>query len=335
MSPALKVEVSYQSCKHWIRRLHYLKNVSKLFLQDVTSHMKNRHFAQGECFGDNFELYIVKTGLVSWSKGEGRVILLRSGSVWGDEHLFLNAPELLPPNTSTTMTFTEVLSIDRTTFKAVCQDYPEYHGLFHRIYIQYAFIRTVLYVVKIEKKKKNWAFNKTVALGQIDPTSEDADDIQHHNVQARKARRSLEALRKSDELHMSFGQFSRQNTQTSQTISRQNTVNTRQGESSPRSVLDVEDSSGSHSDDASMAPSRPRVAASSSATLSPAVVKRLTDLPNRLIELDERLSSEIRGVKAQTQRVETLILKRFELLEESLGIDRNKLATKSVSEFVC
>lgn len=153
MSPALRIEVSYQSCKHWVRSLPYFKNVSKLFLQDITSNMKTQHFAQGETFGDNFVLYILKNGLLSWSKGIGQIKILRSGCVWGHEHLFLNNPDLLQPNTATTMVFTEVLSIDRKTFKQVCEEYPEYQPSFHQVYLKYTFTRTVFYVVQLEKKK--------------------------------------------------------------------------------------------------------------------------------------------------------------------------------------
>lgn len=212
MSPALRTEVSYQICKIWIRRLYYFRNVSKLFLQNITSQMKNSHFSQGETFGDNFVLYILKVGLVSWSKGQSKFIMLRSGSVWGDEHLFLNNPELLQPNTVTTMTFVEVVSLDRKIFKAVCEEYPEYIAQFHRVYLHYAFLRTIRWVVQQERLK-----NVVYALSQAkhadcssdmdheDARSDHGSDVQNHALQVSKMRRSVTAkLSNSSDMRICF-----------------------------------------------------------------------------------------------------------------------------------
>lgn len=148
MSPALRMEVNYESCKVWVRRLPYFKKVSKCFLQDVSTFVNTSNYAQGETFGDNFTLYIMKLGLISWSKGADRVIILRPGAVWGEEHLFLNNPELLRPNTATCFTFAEVLSLGRKGFKQVCDVYSEYRPQMRKYYLWYAMIRTILFAAE-------------------------------------------------------------------------------------------------------------------------------------------------------------------------------------------
>lgn len=307
MSPALRTEVSYQSCKTWVRRLPYFKNVSKLFLQDVTSHVKTWHFAQGETFGDNFVLYILKVGLVSWSKGQGKLLILRPGSVWGDEHLFLNAPELLLPNTVTTLTFAEVLSLDRKTFKGVCDDYPDYKARLYRYYLWYALVRTV--VNAADKKRKHDAVRaqeEAVANGH----REVEDVVNHHAIQAMKSRKHIEVeLKKSAKELQIFQSQAHKDPESSSPL--------RPHFQSRIVTQDEED----------VWNTNPDVAAASSAEIN----TRLTDLSDRLTGLDVRLSDRLNGlddrlskglqaITARTTAMEDLIAQEFRLLKEDIGI---------------
>merc|ERR1711920_1223065 len=78
--------------------------------------------------------------------------MLTAGSVWGEEHLLLLNPILLVPNTACTLSFVEVMSLDRTSFEKVCDECPESLPMIRKYYIKYAVIRGILYEAGRRKK---------------------------------------------------------------------------------------------------------------------------------------------------------------------------------------
>jgi len=87
--------------------------------------------------------------------------ILRPGSVWGDEHLLLNAWWLLEPNTARALSFAEVMNLKRIDFEEVCERHPETRTKFRKYFVKYAVINGMIYAAKQEKQKRRHAFTKS------------------------------------------------------------------------------------------------------------------------------------------------------------------------------
>lgn len=175
----------------------YLAGTSKLFLMEVTMHLKTHLYAKHETFGENFTLYILKAGMGNWSKGNGKICLLTSGSVWGEEHLLLTRAELLRPNTTTTMTFSEALSLERKSFNGVCEEYPEYSHRLRRQRNWYVVSRSILAMVAKEQSKAKQSSMSTdnqdfISTDSKRSTYASKRGVSMHEVKEAQARRSLE-----------------------------------------------------------------------------------------------------------------------------------------------
>eukprot|EP00746_Dinoflagellata_sp_MGD_P136897 gnl/MRDRNA2_/MRDRNA2_70747_c0_seq1.p1 gnl/MRDRNA2_/MRDRNA2_70747_c0~~gnl/MRDRNA2_/MRDRNA2_70747_c0_seq1.p1 ORF type:complete len:705 (+),score=118.54 gnl/MRDRNA2_/MRDRNA2_70747_c0_seq1:78-2117(+) len=188
MSPTLKLEVLYQMSKDWIRRVPYLAGTSKLFLMEITMHLNSQRYGQKEVFGDNFRLYIMKAGICNWIQGEGKNSLLRAGCVWGEEHLLLNNWELLRPNTASSITFVEVLSLDRDMFTQVCSEYPEYDQTMRWYYRNYAVSRGIMVYAAKSRKGLTPQSSKDFKLPKEFTDEEDvlADSIKDQQGRAKR-----------------------------------------------------------------------------------------------------------------------------------------------------
>lgn len=160
-------------------------------------HVKAHHYAQKETFGANLTLYILKVGMCNWSKGSGRMCIMRPGDVWGEEHLFLTHWELLRPNTSTTISFCEVLTLHREAFAQVCADFPEYKRQMRNAHKYYIVTRGLLvYAAKLKAAAKRELKGRTDSNLSMTSMSRsrESDDDEHghsHMVRDRQAKRDI------------------------------------------------------------------------------------------------------------------------------------------------
>lgn len=152
MSPVLRTEVCFFMYKKWLQRVSYLRGTSKLFTSRLTLAMDKQTYAKEETFGDDFKLYILVMGMAS--RGEGKICIMGTGSTWGEEHLLLSAWFLLRPNTAFAMTYIEVLSLDRSSFEAVVEEFPEMQLHMRRFFVWYLVIRGIIHRGKAVKEKR-------------------------------------------------------------------------------------------------------------------------------------------------------------------------------------
>jgi CRP-like cAMP-binding protein len=194
MSPELKTEVLYEISRDWIRRVRYLRGTSKLFLQDLTMHLKTHLYAHSETFGDNFMMYIMRTGMCNWTKGQGKMCIMRPGDIWGEEHLFLTNFELLRPNTTTTISFTEVLSLAREAFQKVYADYPEYKDRMRKFHVWYIFSEGILVYAQKQKRRSatNLSLCESQCLAQSDIDYGEDKSAEAHRRKELQQRRHLQ-----------------------------------------------------------------------------------------------------------------------------------------------
>eukprot|EP00928_Gymnodinium_smaydae_P009175 TRINITY_DN13398_c1_g1_i2.p1 TRINITY_DN13398_c1_g1~~TRINITY_DN13398_c1_g1_i2.p1 ORF type:complete len:498 (+),score=76.47 TRINITY_DN13398_c1_g1_i2:257-1750(+) len=193
MSPQLRTEVTYWTNKGWLRRVPYLANTSRYFMQEIAMKLKQEHFGLGETFGSNFKLYILNRGLASWSKSQGKSNVLLPGTVWGEEHLLLTNPDIMIPNTSRVVTFVEVLNLSRSDFKSVCGDHPEFDSQMKKYYLWYTMVRTLIFAAN-KKREEQFQEKKLGKHSTHDDHAYDAhNDINHmlHEQEAIKAQREL------------------------------------------------------------------------------------------------------------------------------------------------
>mmetsp|Transcript_31673 Transcript_31673/g.67298 ORF Transcript_31673/g.67298 Transcript_31673/m.67298 type:complete len:712 (-) Transcript_31673:20-2155(-) len=154
MSPRLRTEVAYQQHRTWMRRIPYMKGLSKFLLAQVAAKLQSCQASQNETFGKNFMLYVVDLGLVGrFGKVVGKLCILHPGAVWGEEHLLLSALCLLTPNVATAITYALMLTLDRESFIQICQDYPECRPQMRKQYIKYTLTRGILYMAKQEQRQ--------------------------------------------------------------------------------------------------------------------------------------------------------------------------------------
>merc|ERR1739848_377535 len=87
-------------------------------------------------------LHILSKGVASRFP---RFRILEQGAVWGDEHLLLRAWWMLDDVTAVSLTFVEVLTIDRELFSEICEDHPQDHKYLRRCVVKWAVYRGVIY----------------------------------------------------------------------------------------------------------------------------------------------------------------------------------------------
>lgn len=145
MSPCLQNEVAVELHKVWLRRVPFLAGSSRYLIADLARRITTEHYAQRETFGSNFRLYVMNRGLCSRTHGfRARIRLMLPGSVWGMEHLVFYSAHLFEPNSSTTITFCEVLVLTRDAFEQVKVDYPENNVKIRKFFVKMVVIRGII-----------------------------------------------------------------------------------------------------------------------------------------------------------------------------------------------
>mmetsp|Transcript_65613 Transcript_65613/g.150337 ORF Transcript_65613/g.150337 Transcript_65613/m.150337 type:complete len:397 (+) Transcript_65613:2-1192(+) len=185
MSPSLQREVAFEMNRGWLRRVKYMSGVSRLFVTEVAEKLASRQYAQSESFGENFHLYVLARGMCS--RGTRRLIICNPGCVWGEEHLLLTAWWLLPPNTARSLSFAEVMSLDRESFASVAAHHPEAQEKIRSCYKWYCVTRGVLFAAAEQSR----TLKKTAAIDDETLENEHLHHVQRNLRQRRSMSRSF------------------------------------------------------------------------------------------------------------------------------------------------
>ncbi|CAK0889591.1 unnamed protein product, partial [Prorocentrum cordatum] len=133
------------------------------FVLDISLSLDFRMYASEEYFGKPFTLYILSTGIcmrehLRLRVGEAhrkagaaavwdRQLVVRQGAVWGEDFI-LSDSTLLSPFTAMSMSYVEVLLLDRGDFLNICEkhqkEYPELPRAVRRHVVRLAFRRGVI-----------------------------------------------------------------------------------------------------------------------------------------------------------------------------------------------
>jgi len=131
LSPGLQGEVVMEFNRKWLEKVSLLAkvlfwsessengDVFRAFVVDVSLKLHPSVHAQSEVFGTPHVLYICMLGLVS---RKGRVH--RTGAVWGADFMLVDS-ELLEPFESRALTYTELTTLDRSTFMELLKTHTE------------------------------------------------------------------------------------------------------------------------------------------------------------------------------------------------------------------
>eukprot|EP00930_Biecheleria_cincta_P023788 TRINITY_DN17114_c0_g1_i2.p1 TRINITY_DN17114_c0_g1~~TRINITY_DN17114_c0_g1_i2.p1 ORF type:complete len:654 (+),score=76.26 TRINITY_DN17114_c0_g1_i2:135-2096(+) len=138
MSPALQGELALTVNEVWVRKVWYLDtNFDKLpveFVVGVAGALRIAVFAQQEFFGEPWTLYILHRGLCVRS-----MRILRSGSVWGEDFvLSLDSHDLINTLQVCALTFVEVASMTRASFKGILEKFPTVRQLIRKATVRIA-----------------------------------------------------------------------------------------------------------------------------------------------------------------------------------------------------
>mmetsp|Transcript_77509 Transcript_77509/g.217559 ORF Transcript_77509/g.217559 Transcript_77509/m.217559 type:complete len:378 (-) Transcript_77509:73-1206(-) len=129
--PIFRVKVVMEFNRKWIEKVSLLAKVLfwsessengdmfRAFVVDVSLKLHPSVHAQSEVFGMPHVLYICMLGLVS---RKGRVH--RTGAVWGADFMLVDS-ELLEPYESRALTYTELTTLDRSTFMELLKTHTE------------------------------------------------------------------------------------------------------------------------------------------------------------------------------------------------------------------
>lgn len=106
MAPSLKGEIAFETSKHWIGRVSFLKGASRPFVMELCLQMLPVVYAPGDVPKIGF-LYVVYRGIALY-----RVKLLTTGKVWGED-MILSSPKLRSTAQARAMNYLEVYYIGR------------------------------------------------------------------------------------------------------------------------------------------------------------------------------------------------------------------------------
>lgn len=106
MAPSLKGEIAFETSKHWIGRVSFLKGASRPFVMELCLQMLPVVYAPGDVSKIGF-LYVVYRGIALY-----RVKLLTAGKVWGED-MILSSPKLRSTAQARAMNYLEVYYIGR------------------------------------------------------------------------------------------------------------------------------------------------------------------------------------------------------------------------------
>lgn len=108
-------------------------------------------YAQHEVFGTTCHMYILSKGIIT--RSTNLTLLLKPGSVWGEDHMILSCKYLFEDVSAVSQSFSEVLVMPRARFQGIVKDHPEDHIHLRKCYVKLSVIRGVLYMVKQVKKE--------------------------------------------------------------------------------------------------------------------------------------------------------------------------------------
>jgi len=159
MSPMLRRETQRYLNRHWLLKVRYLMKCSPPLIAACSSVLDHRLLAQNETMGELFHLYILSKGLVQKYRdtvkdGSPVFKMMNVGAVWGDEHMLLTQPHLLQPTAVMTLTFCEILALNRDDFDQVVNAFPDDHPRLHKLYLRYCFIYGFLWYAQHLRRQK-------------------------------------------------------------------------------------------------------------------------------------------------------------------------------------
>lgn len=138
MSPALQGELALTVNEVWVRKVWYFDAhfdaLPPAFVVGVAGALHISVYAQQELFGEPWTLYILHRGLCVRS-----LRVLRSGSVWGEDFvLSLESHALVDNSQACALTFVEVASLTRDSFKPLLERFPHVQQLIRKATVRIA-----------------------------------------------------------------------------------------------------------------------------------------------------------------------------------------------------
>jgi len=155
LSPQLRRETKRELNQHWVLRISFLKGFSDPFVTDVSDGLTRFIFLDQENFGQPGYLYIALAGAGYRNmrhKSNGKVILIASGDVWGEDHLLLSAKWLLTDNSGVAVSHVECQALSKKHMDIVLPHHPQVQRTLRKIVVNLLFRRAVFSIAELHKQ---------------------------------------------------------------------------------------------------------------------------------------------------------------------------------------
>jgi len=192
MSTGLLREVALTSvfCKIFLQAVYWAKELEQDALLDMVRELEPRSYGPREVITASRSVVLMSKGLAA-NKGK----ILRRGAVWGESDVLLESVHLMSESRPRTLTYVEVLVLERHHILSVCEMYPAANHRIRRAQIKTAVLRAFVFTAKERVEMKKHAEADVLSVVEEQQTTQrQTSGLSNHSGRCRRRTPSKQSI---------------------------------------------------------------------------------------------------------------------------------------------